>query len=63
MKNVLITGANKRIGFETAKQLAQLNYFFYLGGRNRACGLEAIQKLHLKALYKPESSDAVSLIW
>ena len=46
MKTVLITGANKGIGFETAKQLAQLNYFVYLGSRNNKRGLEAIQKLH-----------------
>lgn len=46
MKTVLITGANKGLGFETAKQLAKLNYFVYLGSRNKERGLEAIQKLH-----------------
>jgi NAD(P)-dependent dehydrogenase (short-subunit alcohol dehydrogenase family) len=46
MKTILITGANKGIGFETAKQLALLNYFVYLGSRNKEHGLEAVQKLH-----------------
>jgi NAD(P)-dependent dehydrogenase (short-subunit alcohol dehydrogenase family) len=45
MKTVLITGANKGIGFETAKQLAQLGYYVYLGSRDKAKGLEAIKKL------------------
>lgn len=46
MKTVLITGANKGIGFETARQLAQLNYFVYLGSRNKEHGLEAVKKLN-----------------
>ena len=45
MKTVLLTGANKGIGFETAKQLAQLGYYVYLGSRDKAKGLEAIKKL------------------
>ncbi len=45
MKTVLITGANKGIGFETAKQLAKLGYFVYLGSREKARGLEAINRL------------------
>jgi len=46
MKTVLITGANKGIGFETAKQLAQSGYFVYLGSREKAKGLDAINKLN-----------------
>ena len=45
MKTVLITGANKGIGFETAKQMAQLGYFVYLGSRDKAKGLDAINRL------------------
>jgi NAD(P)-dependent dehydrogenase (short-subunit alcohol dehydrogenase family) len=46
MRTVLITGANKGIGFETAKQLAQLGYYIYLGSRDKARGAEAVEKLH-----------------
>jgi NAD(P)-dependent dehydrogenase (short-subunit alcohol dehydrogenase family) len=34
-------GANTGIGFETARQLAQLDYFVYLGCRDKAKGLAA----------------------
>jgi NAD(P)-dependent dehydrogenase (short-subunit alcohol dehydrogenase family) len=45
MKSVLITGANKSIGFETARQLLQKGYRVYLGSRNLSSGAEAIAKL------------------
>jgi NAD(P)-dependent dehydrogenase (short-subunit alcohol dehydrogenase family) len=45
MKKVLITGANRSIGFETARQLLQKGYFVYLGARDLAKGKEAIAKL------------------
>jgi NAD(P)-dependent dehydrogenase (short-subunit alcohol dehydrogenase family) len=45
MKSALVTGANKSIGFETARQLAQLGYFVYIGSRDKTKGLEAIGKL------------------
>ncbi|MGA9637863.1 SDR family oxidoreductase [Flavobacterium sp.] len=45
-KTALITGANKGIGFETAKQLAALGYNVFLGSRNKANGLKAIEELN-----------------
>ena len=46
MKTVLITGANKSIGFETAKQLLEHGYFVYLGSRDLEKGNEAAKKLN-----------------
>jgi NAD(P)-dependent dehydrogenase (short-subunit alcohol dehydrogenase family) len=54
MKSALVTGANKSIGFETAKQLAQLGYFVYIGSRDKANGLKAIQKLKAVGLTNAE---------
>jgi NAD(P)-dependent dehydrogenase (short-subunit alcohol dehydrogenase family) len=45
MKSALVTGANKSIGFETAKQLAQLGYFVYIGSRDKMRGLKAVENL------------------
>lgn len=45
MKTVLITGANKGIGFETAKQLAQQGLYVYLGCRDIAKGTDAVKSL------------------
>ena len=50
MKSVLITGANKSIGFETARQLAQKGLFVYLGSRDLENGLEAVKKLRAEGL-------------
>ncbi|MCF8254899.1 MAG: SDR family oxidoreductase [Bacteroidia bacterium] len=50
MKTALVTGANKSIGFETAKQLGQLGYFVYIGSRDKTKGSEAIGKLRSMGL-------------
>ena len=50
MKKALITGANKSIGFETARQLLQKGYYIYLGSRNLENGLEAVEKLKAESL-------------
>lgn len=45
-KTVLITGANKSIGFETARQLLALGYFVYIGSRDKARGDAAVKQLN-----------------
>ncbi len=55
MKKVLITGANKSIGYETARQLLQKGYYIYLGSRNLENGLEAVEKLKAEGLNEVEA--------
>jgi NAD(P)-dependent dehydrogenase (short-subunit alcohol dehydrogenase family) len=45
MKTALITGANKGIGFETARQLLLKDYTVILSARNERRGNEALKKL------------------
>lgn len=54
MKRVLITGANKSIGFETARQLLQSGYYVYLGSRSLESGLTAVEKLQAEGLNNVE---------
>lgn len=42
MKKVLITGANKGIGFETVGLLLQDGYYVYLGSRTLENGQAAV---------------------
>lgn len=50
MKSALVTGANKSIGFEVARQLAQKGVYVYLGSRDIANGMAAANQLHAEGL-------------
>lgn len=54
MKSALVTGANKSIGFEVARQLAQKGIYVYLGCRNLERGIEALNKLKAEGLNNVE---------
>src|SRR4051812_23220754 len=49
-KTVVITGANKSIGFETARQLGRLGYRIWLGCRDAARGEAAVAQLVAEGL-------------
>jgi len=55
MKTVLITGANKSIGLETAKQMLTLGYQVHLGARDAQKGEQAVKKLHDEGLTAVEA--------
>jgi len=55
MKKVLITGANKGIGLETARQLLQNGYYVYLGSRTLENGQAAVAKLNAEGLDQVEA--------
>lgn len=56
-KSALVTGANKSIGFEVARQLAQKGIYVYLGSRNLENGLEAVSKLKAEGLNNVEAIE------
>lgn len=55
MKSVLITGANKSIGFETVRQLLKKGYYVYLGSRDWQNGLNAVEQLKAEGLTEVEA--------
>jgi Dehydrogenases with different specificities (related to short-chain alcohol dehydrogenases) len=54
MKKVFITGANKGIGFATAKKLLQQGFYVYLGCRSQERGLQALEQLKSEGLTNAE---------
>ncbi|HEV8511744.1 MAG TPA: SDR family oxidoreductase [Cyclobacteriaceae bacterium] len=55
MKTALVTGANKSIGFEVARQLAQKGIYVFLGSRDLKNGREAVNKLIAEGLNNVEA--------
>lgn len=55
MKKVLITGANKGIGLEMARQLSQKGYYVFIGSRNLKSGLDAVELLTSEGLVNIEA--------
>lgn len=57
MKRVLITGANRSIGFEAARQMLKKGYYVYLGCRTIDNGLKAVEKLKAEGLDQVEAIE------
>jgi NAD(P)-dependent dehydrogenase (short-subunit alcohol dehydrogenase family) len=64
-KIVLITGANRGIGFETARQLAGKDFIVIIGARSEANGAEAVEKLKAEGFnadyVKLDTTDAETI--
>jgi NAD(P)-dependent dehydrogenase (short-subunit alcohol dehydrogenase family) len=67
MTTTLITGANKSLGFETARRLAEAGHTIYLGSRDEQRGKEAAARIGARPVQIDVTSDdsvqaAVALI-
>jgi NAD(P)-dependent dehydrogenase (short-subunit alcohol dehydrogenase family) len=49
MKTVLVTGANKGIGYEVARQLVGKGFQVFIGARNRDAGRKAVDGIAMKS--------------
>ncbi len=56
MKVAVVSGANKGIGLETARELGQLGYYVFLGSRDEQRGKKAAEALQSEGL-------AVEYVW
>jgi NAD(P)-dependent dehydrogenase (short-subunit alcohol dehydrogenase family) len=58
MTTTLITGANKGLGFETARRLVAAGHTVYIGSRNAERGLRAAERLGARAVQLDVTDDA-----
>src|SRR4051812_35744537 len=58
MTVTLITGANKGIGFETARQLVDLGHLVYIGARDADRGEQAAAALGARSVQLDVTDDA-----
>ena len=58
MTAILITGANKGLGFETARRLIAAGHLVYLGSRNAERGSRAAERLGTRAVQLDVTDDA-----
>jgi NAD(P)-dependent dehydrogenase (short-subunit alcohol dehydrogenase family) len=57
MTTTLITGANKGLGFETARRLIEAGHTVYIGSRNAERGQQAAEKLGARTVHLDVTDD------
>jgi NAD(P)-dependent dehydrogenase (short-subunit alcohol dehydrogenase family) len=57
MTTTLITGANKGLGFETARRLVTAGHTVYIGARNSSLGLAAAERLGARFVHLDVTDD------